>query len=371
MPLPNAIARIQSCIQNRLDRNAIGGKKIAGIIGDAPSHYARSPALWNAVFQILKMKAVYLPFDVHHSRLPELVRALKQSDQVMGVNVTVPYKVKIMEHIDQLDDRARQIGAVNTIVRTREGRLVGYNTDGSGFLESIVTPQPGQRHPFVETLKGTDVLILGAGGAARAAAFHLAEAVGEGRLFISNRTPEGARGLAGDVKKIFGNASDIREEDLPEYACKVALIINCSTKGQGGIRKTSDGRITCLEPYSALAPANPATIAESEYREANFYRGWLALSLPDIEANNRLSIRTALSVPPHVGFCDLIYSPTESVFLRHGRLSGHRTINGKGMNVAQAVEGFFHRVCREYLKKAGKHTPRIHKRIFEVMYEVW
>src|SRR3989304_10012737 len=113
MTAADSIARIRACISNRLDRNLIGKKKIAGIIGDAPSHYAKSPSLWNAVFRDLKMKAIYLPFDVHLSRLPELVSALRQSDQVMGVNVTVPTKVKIMEFLDKLDEKAGQIGAGN------------------------------------------------------------------------------------------------------------------------------------------------------------------------------------------------------------------------------------------------------------------
>lgn len=363
------IARIQACIENRLDRNAIGKKRIAGIIGDAPSHYAKSPLLWNAAFRALDMKAIYLPFDVDHSRLAELVHALKKSDQVMGVNVTVPYKVKIMEYLDQLDEKVGQIQAVNTIVRTKNGQLIGYNTDGMGFLESVLAPQLGQKAPFVQSLKGVDVLIIGAGGSARAVAFHLAEVVGSGQLWISNRTTESARSLAEDIKKVFGNARFIKEEEVAEYAPKAGLIINCSTKGQGGIRKIADDKATCLEPYSALAPANPAAIAE--YRESHFYRDWLSASLSDIEANNRLSWQTSLAVPPEVGFCDLIYFPAETVFLRHGRLSGHRTINGKGMNVAQAVDAFFHKVCREYLKKLGKHNRKTHDRIFKVMYEAW
>lgn len=371
MSLPNAIARIQACIYNRLDRNAVGKKMIAGIIGDAPSDYAKSPSLWNAAFRALEMKAVYLPFDVDHSRLPELVQALKKSDQVMGVNVTVPYKVKIMEYLDGLDERARQIKAVNTIVRTRDGKLVGYNTDGKGFLESIVAPQPGREDPFVESLKGIDVLIIGAGGSARAVAFHLAKAMENGQLLISNRTPETARDLAGDIKKNSGNARAIKENEVPEQAPKAGLIINCSTKGQGGIRKNPDGKATSLEPYSALGPANPAAIAESDYGKPHFYRDWLSASLNDIEANNRLSLHTALSVPLHVGFCDLIYFPIETVFLSHGRLSGHRTMNGKRMNVTQAVDAFFHKVCGEYLKKLGKHNPRTYKRIYKIMWEAW
>ena len=371
MATPNDIARIQSCINNKLDRDVIGKNQIAGIIGDAPSHYAKSPSLWNAAFRALNMEAIYLPFDVDEPRLLELVYALRESDQVMGCNVTVPYKVKIMEYLDGLDKKAEQIKAVNTVVRTKDGRLIGYNTDGKGFLESILAPQPGQERPFEKSLRGMDVLTIGAGGAARAVAFLLAESVGNGQLQICNRTPEIARYLAEEIKKVFGNASAIKEEDIREQAPKVGLIVNCSIKGQGGIRKSSDGKITILEPYSALAPANPAFIPATEYGRPEFYRAWLSASLSDIEANNRASWSLVLSVPPNVGFCDLIYFPTETVFLRHGRLSGHRTLNGKGMIVAQAADALFDKICREYLQKLGIHNPKTYKSLFELMYEAW
>lgn len=365
------ITRIQACIGNPLDPEIVGKKRIAGIIGDAPSHYAKSPSLWNAVYRALKMEAIYLPFDVEESRLPELVHALKKSDRVMGGNVTVPYKVKIMKYLDALDEKAGQIKAVNTIVRTEDGRLVGYNTDGKGFLESILTPQPGQERPFVESPKGMDALMIGAGGAARAVAFYLAEILAHGSLLICNRTTDAARSLAEEVREVFGNASAIGEEEIRPWAPQVGLIINCSTKGQGGIRKSPDGKITILEPYSALAPANPASIPESESGKPEFYRDLLSASLADIEANNRASMELALSIPFNVGFCDLIYFPTETVFLRHGRLSGHRTLNGKGMNVAQAADAFFHKVCREELKKLGLYNPESYRRILKVMYEAW
>lgn len=371
MATADDIARIQSCIANPLDRDVIGKKRIAGIIGDVPSRYAKSPTLWNAVFRALKMEAVYLPFDVDESRLPELVYALKRSNRVMGGNITVPYKVKIMEYLDGLDEKAGKIKAVNTIVRTEDGRLIGYNTDGEGLLQSILTPQPGQDRPFVESLKGNDVLMIGAGGAARAVAFYLTDLLEDGTLVICNRTPEMARSLAEDIKKVSGNAMAIGEDEIGAWSNKVGLIINCSTKGQGGIRKTSDGRITILEPYSALAPANPAAISEAEYGKPEFYRNWLSASLSDIEANNRISLRLALSVPLNVGFSDLIYFPTETVFLRHGRLSGHRTLNGKGMNVAQAADAFFNKVCSEYFQKLGLYNSETYKRVLEVMYEAW
>ncbi len=365
------IAEIQACITNTLDRNAIGNNQIVGIIGDAPSHYAKSPTIWNPVFQRLKMDAIYLPLDVEESKLPDLVNALKKSDRVMGANVTVPYKIKIIDYLDGLDEMADRIKAVNTLTRKENGSFCGYNTDGSGFLESILTIQPGQKRPFVASLKDLNVLMIGAGGSARAVAFYLAEKLENGKLLICNRTSGTALSLSEEISKAFGNARAIKEEDFAESASKADLIINCSTKGQGGTRTLSDGRITILEAYSALAPANPATFPRSENTNPELYRNWLSRSLSDIESNNRASLRLALSVSANVGFCDLIYFPLETVFLRHGRLSGHQTLNGKGMNIAQAANAFFDKVCRGYLKERGLHNSETYKRVIETMSEAW
>ncbi len=365
------IVRIQACLKNTLDRKSIGKKRIAGIIGDAPSHYSKSPALWNATFRAFGIDAVYLPFDVNESQLPRLVRALKASDRVMGVNVTVPYKVKIMEYLDGLDEKAKQIKAVNTVVRAADGRLLGASTDGRGFLESILAPQPGQERPFVQSLKNMDVLIIGAGGSARAVVFSLAEAMEKGQILICNRTLEAALSLAEEVKKISPGARGIREDEIALWAARAGLIVNCSTKGQGGIRKLSNGRNTVLEPYSALAPANPAAVPESPVAKPAFYREWLNASLADIETNNRASLRLALSIPLDVAFCDLVYFPEETVFLRHGRLSGHRTVNGKGMIVAQAAAAFFDKICRMEVEARGWDLPDTYKRIIQIMHEAW
>ena len=365
------LARIQDCIQNRLDHRTVGNRRIVGIIGDAPSQYAKSPTIWNPTFRRLEMEAIYLPFDVEEHKLPDLVQALKSSPQVLGANVTVPYKIQIMNYLDGLDDKASQIKAVNTLVRTQEGQLWGYNTDGSGFLESILTTQPGQKEPFLSSVEGLDTLMLGAGGAARAVAFYLAESLGNGRLFISNRTRSSAVSLAREVSQAYGNAGAIDDSKVPEYAPKVGLIVNCSTKGQSGIRKLPDGQVTLLEAYSALAPTKPATLAGTGGNLAVFYQNWLRASLLDIEANHKASLSLALSIPPQVPFCDLIYSPLETVFLWHGRLSGHRTLNGKGMNVAQAVSGFVDRICNRYLKEQGKDNAETRKLVQQTMYEAW
>jgi shikimate dehydrogenase len=366
----SSLTRIQSCILNRLDPRGIGRKKLAGIIGGTASRYAKSPSIWNSTFQALGMEAIYLPFDVEEARLSALVQALKESPQFIGANVTVPYKIKIIEYLDGLDKNAQKIGAVNTIVRTPEGLLKGYNTDGSGFVESLLARLPGEPKPFLKSLNGMDTLIIGSGGSARAVAFHLAEDLGAGQLFICNRTEAAARSLASDVKRVFPRVSAIPEKDLPDAAQRVGLIVNCSTKGQGATQSGRDGKSSFLEPYSALAPANPIR-TRSAGEDSGFYREWLRGSLADIEANNHLSWKLALSIPVHVALCDLIYFPAETVFLRHGRLSGHRTLNGKGMNVAQATEAFFHRISRDDLKRREMHDQRTYKRIFQIMYEAW
>ncbi len=370
MAAADDIARIQSCILNRLDRRAIGAKQIVGIIGDAPSRYSKSPSLWNAAFRALKMKAIYLAFDVDEAQLPALLAAVRESDRVLGLNVTVPHKLKIMKYLDALDDKAIRSGAVNTIVRTEMGKLVGANTDGEGFVQSLVTPQPGHLSPFIESLKGIDVLLLGAGGSARAVGFSLAEKLESGQLLISNRTHESAGSLAAEIGKCYQNVSAIREQEIPEHAPRVNLIVNCTTKGQGGTRKSSAG-VTTLEPYSALAPVNPASLPQGADGTPEFYRDWLSASLADIEANNRASWKLALSIPLKVGFYDLIYHPEESVFLRHGRLSGHRTLNGQGMIVAQAVEAFVNNICRQHLEHRGLHTGETRRRLLEIMTRAW
>lgn len=368
MAVKDDIARIQSWIRNPLDRRAIGAKQLVAVIGDFPSRYSKSPALWNAAFRALKMKTVYVALDVDDDRLQDLIAAVRESGRLLGLQVTVPHKVAVMKHLDAIDEKAAKVGAVNTITRMEDGRLLGANTDGEGFVESLLAGQPGGVAPLIESLSGINALILGAGGSARAVAFALAERLEQGRLLISNRTHESAASLAAEIGKSHANVEAIDEKKILERAPGVELIVNCTTKGQGGIRKNGAG-ITTLEPYSALGPANPAGLTEDGGPE--FYRACMSASLADIEANNRASWKLALSIPLKAGFYDLIYHPEETVFLRHGRLTGHRTLNGRGMIVAQAVEALFSHICRDALRHAGLHKPEMRRRVADVMGKAW
>jgi shikimate dehydrogenase len=315
------------------------------------------------------MDAVYVPMDIEGRDLKELLLALRNSDRVLGINVTVPHKLAVMAYLDEIDPGAARIGAVNTIARTGGGRLIGYNTDGAGFIASLLTRQPGAPAPFMSSLENCRVLVLGAGGSARAVAVHLADLLQRGELIICNRTAEHARDLASHLGQ---NVRAIDESAVAAAALQADLIVNSTIKGQAGLRRLDNGMILSMEPYSALAPAHPTAVPEVEYGKANS-KGFPSArnSLSDIESNQRASLDLAKAIPPATGFYDLIYQPEETVFLRHGRLSGHRTMNGKSMIICQAVAAFCDHICADQLTRLNRSDPATRARITEIMYASW
>lgn len=368
---PNDVAAIGRCLSNRLEASAIGARSLAGVIGDSPSRYSKSPQLWNAAFAHLKMNAVYLPFDVDDAHLGDLLSAFRRCEEFLGANVTVPHKLRVMDFLDSLDEGARRIQAVNTIVRTAEGKLHGYNTDGEGFIDSILNLQPDRGERFTSSLEGMKVLLLGSGGSARAVAFHVADQLAGGEIILCNRTTKWASSLAQEIQTTGCSAVAIAESELPSLAPSVGLIVNCTTKGQGGMRRLPNGTATFLEPYSALAPADPPMFAIAEIDAPGFERRWAEAAGRDIEDNHRASMGLAASIPSRVGFYDLIYHPEETVFLRHGRSTGHPTMNGKAMIVNQAALAFCKRICITELRGRQIDTPETFNNILRVMYRAW
>jgi len=157
------------------------GTRVYGVIGD-PIGHSLSPLLHNTGFAASRINAVYLPFLVHNLR--DFLRAIPDFG-VRGFSVTLPHKQAILKHLKECEPLAAKIGAVNTVMVRRDGSLYGCNTDYVGVLEALQKKL---------TIQGSRVLIFGAGGAARAAAFALASA---GALVaVSARREGAARGLA-------------------------------------------------------------------------------------------------------------------------------------------------------------------------------
>ena len=200
------LGAIEGCISNPLQKDVEGVSWFVGIVGDRPSQYAKSPVIWNPTLKKFDFDAFYVAFDVEEARLGDLLQALSAHPKLLGFNVTVPYKVKILPLLDEVEAQAGRIGAVNTVVRDAAGRLVGYNTDGQGGIDSIRQVQPGEDEAFLPDLKGTKTLLIGAGGAAAALAHYLNEATEGQTLYLANRTEETAQALAESVNGAGGRA---------------------------------------------------------------------------------------------------------------------------------------------------------------------
>jgi len=155
----------------------------AGVLGFPVAH-SRSPVMMNAAFAELGLDWRYLKLPVSPERFEQAVRALPGSGY-RGANVTLPHKLAAHDLVDDLSDAARAIGAVNTLSFHDDGRVAGHNTDASGLLDALGEPVPAT------------ALVLGAGGAARAAAWALAQAGAE--VTVWNRTPERAEQLTADL----------------------------------------------------------------------------------------------------------------------------------------------------------------------------
>lgn len=153
---------------------------LAGVLG-FPVRHSRSPAMMNAAFAELGLDWRYLALPVPPERFAETVRALPASGY-RAANVTIPHKLAAHEIADELSDAARAIGAVNTLTLHEDGLIAGDNTDAGGLLDALGEPPP------------STALVLGAGGAARAAVWALADA--GARVTVWNRTPRKAKALA-------------------------------------------------------------------------------------------------------------------------------------------------------------------------------
>jgi shikimate dehydrogenase len=163
-----------------------------GVFGDPVAH-SLSPQMQNAALKHCKIDMQYARFQVSPNELRaalNLVRDLK----FVGVNLTVPHKVAALAHLDEFDENAKRVGAVNAI-KVNNGKLRGFNTDGRGFSRAI-------REEFVVDVRDLRVMILGAGGAARAIAMQCAKEHCE-RLVVANRTLDKAKQLTNELRDFF------------------------------------------------------------------------------------------------------------------------------------------------------------------------
>ena len=255
--------------------------ELYGIFG-YPIGHSLSPLMQNTAFAYHGIDAVYLPFAVHPEHLETAVKALRAL-AIRGVNVTIPHKQTVMPWLDELAPEARLIGAVNTI-HFKEGRLIGYNTDGIGFVRSL--EEGGAQ------VTGQRVLLLGAGGAARAIAVQLCLS-GVQQLYVANRTRARAEELATSLKQ------SIRHTHIRVIAMEEHALTACLPELDIVVNATSVG----MRPHDPeLLPA------------------------------------TCL-LPRHL-VCDIVYHAQETPLLRAAKQQGARAVDGLGMLIHQGAEAF-------------------------------
>ena len=258
--------------------------ELIGLIGH-PIKHSYSPFIQNYALEQMNLDYVYLPFDVPAENLKNAVKAVL-SLGLKGVNVTLPHKEKIIKFLDELSEEASIIGAVNTIVNDH-GKLIGYNTDAYGILETLM--------PYKDKISGTKVTVIGAGGSARAVVYTLLRHFKPEEINIINRTHQKADTLVNDLSLKMRydtfHTFELFPPDNVETLSNSRLIINATTMGM----------------------------------------------YPDIE-DTITDIEDSFNEEQIV--FDLIYNPTKSKFLRMAEMQGAKVVGGLKMLISQAAKSF-------------------------------
>jgi len=260
-----------------------GNTKIAAVIGD-PIEHSISPQLHNTLSWQLGINMAYIPLRVDKAYLGKALETFKALGFI-GINVTVPHKQHVIEYLDEVTEDAKLAGAVNTI-EFRDGKLTGYNTDISGFVRMF-------KSEAGTGFRERDVVILGAGGAARGVCIGIIRD-GAKRISIANRTLSRAEQLAeelNNLKKGSASACLLNSREMKKAIQHADIIINTTSVG--------------MYPHTECNPLDEDIV----FRENQIV-------------------------------CDLIYNPFETCLLKSARLSGCLTINGLGMLIYQGVHSF-------------------------------
>ncbi len=283
-------------------KKEINGKtKIIGLIGKNIEN-SLSPFIYNQIIYKHSLNFCYLPFKITDADLGEAIQGIRALN-IKGVNITIPYKEKVIEFIDELEESAQKIGAVNTIVNYK-GVLVGYNTDVTGFKKSL--QEAGKF-----TAKEKKAVVLGAGGAARAIIYSLLEERAE-EVCIFNRTLGKAEKIKQDFSLFFPKSSisvlPLVEESLRGKIKEAHLLVNATSVGM-----TSQAENTPLLDEKLLHP--------------------------------------------NLLVYDVIYRPAKTFFLKQAERAGARIINGLPMLVYQGIGSFY---LWTGVKPEGKEILNVH-----------
>ena len=280
--------------------NINGKTRTCGLIGN-PVEHTMSPVIHNMLAEEMGINLVYVPFLVEQD-LKAAIRGAYALN-LLGMNVTVPYKSEVLDSLAACDELAKKIGAVNTLVRTEDG-YKGYNTDMTGLYRAMKS--------YKITIEGEKIIILGAGGAARAVAF-LCAYYGAEKIYILNRSVEKAKSIAKEVNTVM------------ERECIIPMPLN-------EYSLLPEEKMLCIQATSVgLAPNKHEVVIE----DREFYQ------------------------KIHTGY-DLIYRPANTRFMQLVKEQGGRAYHGLKMLLYQGVEAF-------ELWNQVKVSEEMSDKVYEVM----
>ncbi len=262
-----------------INKQVSGTTGVFGIIGK-PVTLSLSPMIHNTISSFLEIDTVYVPFPVSDGDLPKAIEGAHGLG-IKGFNVTHPYKQDVIALLTHVDPLALKIGAVNTL-KYEEGGYSGYNTDADGLYTSLVQNNV--------SLEGKDVVVLGAGGAARAVCM-MAANYGAKSITILNRTQTNAQLLAIEVKKYYNISISALALDQWDVIPGHCICFQTTSVGMGLSKD--------------------------------------AAPIDDLKFYQRISVAV-----------DLIYNPFETLFLKNAKSQGSYIINGFGMLLYQAIKAY-------------------------------
>jgi shikimate dehydrogenase len=260
--------------------NISGKTRVCGVIGN-PIEHSLSPIMHNAAFQALGWDYVFLAFKVKPARIPDAINGMRALN-IRGLNVTMPHKNTVMANLDRVDLSAQIISSVNTILN-RENLLFGFNTDGVGAVKAL-------KENGVE-LKGRKVLLLGAGGAARAIGYSMAKEGDE--LAVLNRTTKQAQSLAKLLEKLANKKiayGSLSQSDIQKNIQDADIIINATSVG--------------MKPHQDESPI-PAKLLR-----------------------------------PNLSVMDIVYNPLETKLAKEAKAAGAKVVSGVEMLIYQGAASF-------------------------------
>lgn len=256
--------------------------RLIGLLG-YPLKQSFSPAMHNGAFEKLELNKIYMPIEVTAEDLADVIKGIAKMN-FDGLNVTKPHKINVIQYLDEIDDLAKLIGAVN-VVTIMDGRLKGYNSDGPGFYKAF-------KEETGEKVKDKIIFILGSGGAARAIAMTLAMKEVK-KLYICNRTYEKAVDLAADINNKVKSCAFAVPLNLPEMSKALKdteVVINTTSVG--------------MMPEPEGIPIDKKLLDKS------------------------------------FTVCDIVYNPLKTRLLQEAEKVGCKTVTGISMMLYQGTESF-------------------------------